>query len=79
MWRWLKWHDGAHVLNADKSEAGWYHIPDRHSASSGESNPEYVHHNYLHSDVYEKSRQARGAEGSNGAWLNDKYHNESRW
>ena len=29
MWRWLRWHDGAHVLLADKSEAGWYFIPDR--------------------------------------------------
>ena len=27
--RFLRWHDGAHVLLADKSEAGWYFIPDR--------------------------------------------------
>jgi hypothetical protein len=29
MWRWLRWNDGANVLLADKSEAGWYYIPDR--------------------------------------------------
>ena len=29
MWRWLKWHDGCHVLLADKTEAGWYYLPDR--------------------------------------------------
>jgi pimeloyl-ACP methyl ester carboxylesterase len=27
--RWLRWNDGAHVLLADKSEAGWYFLPDR--------------------------------------------------
>lgn len=29
MARWLKNHDGSHVLLADKTEAGWYNLPDR--------------------------------------------------
>lgn len=69
IWRWLKWHDGANVLLADKSEAGWYNLPDRGfdvecNTRHGEYNPEHVHHNYLHSDIYEQSRKARGVEGS---------------
>jgi len=31
IWRWLKWHDGCHILHADKSEAGWKYIADRGS------------------------------------------------
>jgi hypothetical protein len=70
MWRWLRWHDGANVLLADKSEAGWYVLPDRGydpntGTRQGEYNPEHVHHNYLYTDVYEKSRAARGKEGAN--------------
>lgn len=69
MWRWLRWHDGCHVLHADKSEAGWKYIPDRSSNYNGykhgEYSPEYVHHDYMHTDAYEKSRAARGATGAN--------------
>ena len=68
MWRWLRWHDGANVLLSDKSEAGWYYLPDRgHSEGTayGEYTPEHVHHNYLHSDVYVKSRERRGVQGAN--------------
>jgi len=68
MWRWLRWHDGCHVLHADKSEAGWKYIPDRASKHMdlvhGEYSPEYVHHDYLHTDAYERSREARGATGA---------------
>jgi len=60
IWRWLKWHDGCHMLHADKSEAGWKYIADRGSVyqgyKHGEFSPEYVHHDYLHTDAYEKSR-----------------------
>lgn len=86
IWRWLKWHDGANVLLADKSEAGWYNIPDRgfdteQNTRHGEYNPEHVHHNYLYSDVYQKSREARGASGANqGQFLpKGQFSNESRW
>lgn len=68
MWRWLYTTDGCHVLHADKSEAGWRYIPDRSSEwngiKHGEVSPEYVHHDYLHTDAYEKSRQMRGVEGA---------------
>lgn len=75
MWRWLRWTDGAHVLLADKSEAGWYFLPDRGmdpntGTSNGEYNPEHVHHNYLYTDEYVKSRSLRGKEGaSQGQFL----------
>lgn len=70
MYRWLRWNDGANVLLADKSEAGWYVLPDRGTDSAsgtrhGEYNPEHVHHNYLYTDEYEKSREARGKDGAN--------------
>ena len=57
MWRFLKWHDGCNTLLADKSETGWYYVPDRGfdvecNTRHGEYTPEHVHHNYLHSDVY---------------------------
>lgn len=67
MWRWLRWHDGANVLLADKSEAGWYYVPDRGQSEGsvyGEHTPEHVHHDYLHTDAYEKSRARRGVDGA---------------
>ena len=75
MHRFLRWHDGADVLLADKSEAGWYFLPDRGvdyntGTRHGEYNPEHVHHNYLYTDAYEVSREARGKEGaSQGQFL----------
>lgn len=85
MWRWLKWHDGCNVLLADKSEAGWYYVPDRGvdvetNTRHGEYTPEHVHHNYLHTDAYSKSRAERGAETSNGQFLpKGQFSDESRW
>lgn len=60
---------------ADKSEAGWYYVPDRGfdtvtNTVHGEYIPEHVHHDYLHTDLYEKSRKNRGVEGaSHGQFL----------
>ena len=86
IWRWLKWHDGSNVLLADKSEAGWYNIPDRgfdveQNTRHGEYNPEHVHHNYLHSDVYAQSREARGVQGSapNNFLQKGKFSDEPKW
>ena len=61
MANWLRWTDGTNVLLADKSEAGWYNIPDRGvsyetGTPQGEYNPEHVHHNYLYTKEYESSR-----------------------
>ena len=69
LFRWLRWKDGANVLLADKSEAGWHFIPDRGfdtvtNTIHGEYTPEHVHHNYLYTDAYEKSRKERGKEGA---------------
>ena len=69
MFRWLRWHDGSHVLLADKSEAGWYFVQDRGfdtvtNTTHGEYTPEHVHHNYLYTDQYQKSREARNKEGA---------------
>merc|ERR1719361_2808654 len=69
IYRFLRWHDGAHVLLADKSEAGWYVLPDRGvdpntATTHGEYTPEHVHHNYLYTNEYEKSRERRGKEGA---------------
>ena len=86
MWRFLKWHDGTNVMLADKSEAGWYYVPDRGfdvecNTRHGEFNPEHVHHNYLHTDAYEKSRAERGVQGANpGQFLpKGQFNDENRW
>ena len=69
MTRWLRWKDGCNVMLADKSEAGWYFVHDRGYCSnvntpSGEYTPEHVHYDYLHTDLYQKSREARGVQGA---------------
>ena len=86
MYRWLRWYDGCHVMLADKSEAGWFYVPDRGfdvecNTRQGEFTPEHVHHNYLHTDVYEKSRLERGVEGASpGQFLpKGRFNDESRW
>jgi len=67
MARWLRWKDGAHVLLADKSEAGWYFVQDRGYApetnNTGEYTPEHVHYDYLHTNAYEKGAKERAAHG----------------
>ena len=86
MWRWLKNHDGTNVMLADKTEAGWFYVPDRgfdveQNTRHGEYTPEHVHHNYLHSDIYEKSRAARGKQGAstNQFLTKGQFSDESRW
>lgn len=69
MERWLRHKDGVNVLLADRSEVGVHYVPDRGvdartGTKDGEYTPEHVHHNYLHTDAYEKSRTERGVEGA---------------
>lgn len=86
MSNWLRWYDGCNVLLANKTEVGWYHLPDRGfdietNTRHGEYIPEHVHHNYLHSDVYERSRAERGVEGARpGQFLpKGQFSDESKW
>ncbi len=86
MWRWLRYHDGCNVNLADKTEAGWFYVPDRGYCAEtntrhGEYTPEHVHHNYLHTKEYEKSRERRGKEGAeHGQFLPvGKYSPEDKW
>jgi hypothetical protein len=74
------------VLLADKSEAGWFNIPDRGfdtntNTRQGEYTPEHVHHNYLHTNAYVESRKARGKEGAaHGEFLQvGKFAPEDKW
>ena len=84
--RFCRWKDGAHVLLADKSEAGWYYVPDRGSdyinnTTQGEYTPEHVHHNYLNTNLYKESQERRGKEGaSTGEFLKSgKFSREEKW
>jgi len=57
------------MLLADKSEAGWYYVPDRGydtntGTRDGEYTPEHVHHDYKNTKEYAESRQRRGKEAA---------------
>ena len=74
MARWLRNHDGVHVLLNDRTEVGNYYVQDRgnseNAGKAGEFIPEHVHHNYMHTNLYELSRERRGKEAaSNGQFL----------
>ena len=67
--RFLRFHDGVHVLLADRTEVGWYGVPERESRSMtipglGEYTPEHLHHNYRFSDAYVKSKERRGQKAA---------------
>jgi len=67
--RFLRFHDGVHVLLADRTEVGWYGVPERESRSMtipglGEYTPEHLHHNYRFSDAYIKSKERRGQKAA---------------
>lgn len=67
MSRWLRNHDGVNVLLANRNEVGNTCIPDRgpsDAGATGEYIPEHVHHNYMHTNAYELSRQRRGKEAA---------------
>lgn len=62
------------------------YIPDRGydlvtNTSQGEYIPEHVHHNYLYTDEYEKSRENRGKEGAaHGQFLpKGQFSPEDKW
>jgi hypothetical protein len=68
---WLKNYDGVHVLLADRSEVGWYNIPERYCKINNnaipyatEYTPEHLHHNWKHTDAYVNSKKARGVEAA---------------
>lgn len=86
MWRWLKTKDGANVLLKNKTEAGWYYVPDRgHDNETdtlhGEYIPEHVHHNYKNTNAYEVSRKNRGKEAATHNQFIQKGHftPEDKW
>lgn len=67
---WLKHKDGVHVLLSDRSEIGWYAIPERTGinkdiAFATEYTPEHVHHNWKHTNVYTESKKLRNVKSAN--------------
>ena len=50
-----------HSLCTDLLDRGFDTVTN---TTHGEYTPEHVHHNYLYTDAYEKSREARGKEGA---------------
>jgi hypothetical protein len=80
----LKHKDGVHVLLTDRSEVGWYAIPERESRSFGsnyatEYVPEHVHHNYKFTDAYTKSKQRRNKIAANNGEFGGAVSNEINW
>ena len=66
---WLKHKDGVHVLLADRTEVGWYNIPERTGINkdisfSAEYTPEHLHHNWRHTEAYNQSKKARGVKAA---------------
>jgi hypothetical protein len=69
MSRYLRFQDGVHTLLADRTEVGWYGVPERESKSMaipglGEYTPEHLHHNYRNSEAYIKSKERRGVKAA---------------
>lgn len=84
MTRFLQWHDGVNVLLADRSELGWYGIPERESKSMnipglGEYTPEHVHHNYRFTDAYKKSKERRGRMAANSGQFAQGFSSQENW
>jgi hypothetical protein len=84
--RWLKWKDGVHVLLADRSEVGWYAIPERETTNNtgitggaAEFIPEHIHHNYKFTDAYIKSKQKRGKIAANPGEFSKGLSNAESW
>lgn len=67
------------MLLSDKSEAGWHYLPER--TGNSEHIPEHVHHNYLYTDEYEKSRAKRGTQGAGHGTFQAAHlmHPETKW
>lgn len=84
MTRFLRFQDGVHVLLADRTEVGWYGVPERDSKSMdipglGEFTPEHVHHNYKFTDAYIKSKQRRGKQAASYGELKNSFSNQEMW
>lgn len=84
MARFLRFQDGVHTLLADRSEVGWYGIPERESKSFGfpglaEYTPEHVHHNYRNTDAYVKSKERRGKKAANIGEVRAALSNQELW
>ena len=82
--RFLKYQDGVHVLLADRTEVGWYAIPERESKSMNhpglaEYVPEHVHHNYRHTDAYVKSKERRQKKAASIGEFNQGLSNPELW
>ena len=82
--RFLRFSDGVHVLLADRTEVGWYGVPERESRSMavpglGEYTPEHVHHNYRFSDAYLKSKERRGVKAAAIGETQKRFSNQEMW
>lgn len=72
------------MLLTDRNEIGWKGIPERETKHLGivgaaEFVPEHVHHNYKHSDAYEKSKANRTAIAASMGELGKTYSNPKSW
>jgi hypothetical protein len=82
--RFLRFEDGVHTLLADRTEVGWYGVPERESRSLGfpglgEYTPEHVHHNYKFSDAYIKSKERRGQKAAAIGETQKSFSNAELW
>lgn len=82
---WLRSLDGVNVLLADRSEVGWYAVPERLSKISNEVPfaseiiPEHIHHNWKHTDAYKESKKARGVEAATPGQFTKGFSNSKYW
>lgn len=81
--RWLEYSDGVNTLLGDRTEIGWFGVPERESShlgvASAEYVPEHVHHNYKHTKAYENSKSRRKVEKATGVAPVGSYSNEFYW
>lgn len=84
--RWLKNYDGVHPLLADRSEVGWYGLPERESRHSTgvpyacEYTPEHVHHNWKFDNrAYVRSKEQRQVEAASTGQFAKGVSNPKYW
>jgi len=77
--------DGVHILLADRSEVGWYGVPERYGkidenvTFASEYTPEHLHHNWKSTNAYSESKKVRKTEPASVGQFAKGFSNPKYW